>query len=437
MTAIRDKSRRRRLLLACVTALGAFVVVYFANATYHELLLDKVGLSQALVDALGAAAAVLVSFLAQQMLSVARYRDPSYGAENALQHARDETARRLDVATEVSHSLAQVPHLNNILVGQLSAVTTQTESAAFSMVERLQAVDSVVQGLDRCVQTFSQESGEIVDAASARAVRNQQTLVALQGYIHRRLENLGEDRQHVMSALNEAKSLGQFVKLVHDISSQTNLLALNAAIEAARAGEAGRGFAVVADEVRKLAGQTDQAVLKISEGIGRVVSTIEAQFREQLDQSSSDAEDQALRTVADEFDEVSQSYTRLIEHESQSYTRLIEHESRILAAFRESSATLAEMFMETMASVQFQDVTRQQVGHVIEALQRLDEHVLKLADCLADKAAVADVPAMTEQIDRLFESYVMQSQRDEHIRYSGDRAPAAPGAGAGPAVELF
>ena len=426
MTAIRDKSRRRRLLLACVTALGAFVVVYFANATYHELLLDKVGLSQALVDALGAAAAVLVSFLAQQMLSVARYRDPSYGAENALQHARDETARRLDVATEVSHSLAQVPHLNNILVGQLSAVTTQTESAAFSMVERLQAVDSVVQGLDRCVQTFSQESGEIVDAASARAVRNQQTLVALQGYIHRRLENLGEDRQHVMSALNEAKSLGQFVKLVHDISSQTNLLALNAAIEAARAGEAGRGFAVVADEVRKLAGQTDQAVLKISDGIGRVVSTIEAQFREQLDQSSSDAEDQALRTVADEFDEV-----------SQSYTRLIEHESRILAAFRESSATLAEMFMETMASVQFQDVTRQQVGHVIEALQRLDEHVLKLADCLADKAAVADVPAMTEQIDRLFESYVMQSQRDEHIRYSGDRAPAAPGAGAGPAVELF
>ena len=426
MTAIRDKSRRRRLLLACVTAVGAFVVVYFANATYHELLLDKVGLSQALVDALGAAAAVLVSFLAQQMLSVARYRDPSYGAENALQHARDEAARRLDVATEVSHSLAQVPHLNNILVGQLSAVTTQTESAAFSMVERLQAVDSVVQGLDRCVQTFSQESGEIVDAASARAVRNQQTLVALQGYIHRRLENLGEDRQHVMSALNEAKSLGQFVKLVHDISSQTNLLALNAAIEAARAGEAGRGFAVVADEVRKLAGQTDQAVLKISEGIGRVVSTIEAQFREQLDQSSSDAEDQALRTVADEFDEV-----------SQSYTRLIEHESRILAAFRESSATLAEMFMETMASVQFQDVTRQQVGHVIEALQRLDEHVLKLADCLADKAAVADVPAMTEQIDRLFESYVMQSQRDEHIRYSGDRAPAAPGAGAGPAVELF
>lgn len=57
--SIRDKSRRRRFLLASVTAAGAFVVVYFANAAYHELLLDKLGLSQALVDALGAAAAVL------------------------------------------------------------------------------------------------------------------------------------------------------------------------------------------------------------------------------------------------------------------------------------------------------------------------------------------------------------------------------------------
>ena len=77
------------------------------------------------------------------------------------------------------------------------------------------------------------------------------------------------------------------------------------------------------------------------------------------------------------------------------------------------------------------------VGHVIEALQRLDEHVLKLADCLADKASVADIPAMTEQIDRLFESYVMQSQRDEHARHSATPGPAATAGGSGPAVELF
>ena len=195
--SIRDKSRRRRFLLASVTAAGAFVVVYFANAAYHELLLDKLGLSQALVDALGAAAAVLVSFLAQEALSIARYRDATYGAENALHRAREEAAKRREAATAVSDSLAQVPHLNNILVGQLGAVTSQTESAAFGMVERLQAVDAVVQDLDGCVQAFSQESGEIVVAASASAARNQQTLMALQGYI---LKLVREGRTPVQSS---------------------------------------------------------------------------------------------------------------------------------------------------------------------------------------------------------------------------------------------
>lgn len=131
----------------------------------------KTTLSQALVDALGAAAAVLVSFLAQEALSIARYRDATFGAENAIHRARDEAARQREAATAVSESLAQVPHLNSILVGQLGAVTSQTESAAFSIVERLQSVDTVVQDLDHSVQTFSQESGEIVEAASARAAR--------------------------------------------------------------------------------------------------------------------------------------------------------------------------------------------------------------------------------------------------------------------------
>ena len=424
---IRNKSRRRKALLASVTAAGAFVVVYFANSAYHELLLSKFGLSQALVDALGAFAAVLVSFEVHQLLSIARYRDATYGAENALRHAREEAARRVEVAAEVSRSLDDVPHLNSILVGQLNAVTEQTEAAALGMVERLQGVDSVVQDLDGVVQSFSRESSEIVAAANTRAARNQRTLEDLQAYIHRRLANVGEEQEHVMSALAEAKSLSQFVNLVRDISGQTNLLALNAAIEAARAGEAGRGFAVVADEVRKLAGQTDQAVVKINEGIDRVIKTIESKFSAQLDQSISNAEESALHTVAEQFNEV-----------SQSYAELLDHENRILGVFRESSSRLADMFMETMASVQFQDVTRQQIGHVIEALQRLDEHVQKLADCLTDKAAVADIPAMTEQIDRLFESYVMERERDEHQRRSGRSAPAASsGSRNGPAVELF
>lgn len=189
-------------------------------------------------------------------------------------HLKLMSARIRTVLGRMTDSAKPLQKLSDNLSSTSYQLTDALEQQTKDILQVRQATEEV-EGSANDVSSKTQEAHQIVDVTLNTCADAQQSI----HQTHSNLERLNIQAEKATSTTyqlsEQANDVSQMMEEIGGIAEQTNLLALNAAIEAARAGEQGRGFAVVADEVRALSGRTTRATVKIKDSIEAMLNTIE------------------------------------------------------------------------------------------------------------------------------------------------------------------
>ncbi|HFQ5076343.1 TPA: methyl-accepting chemotaxis protein [Vibrio vulnificus] len=255
----------------------------------------------------------------------------SEGFNRFVQSLQDMMLQVSEASQNISSNIVQLNQTaveNEKVLITHSAETDQVVTAITEMSESARSVAENVTQSNRITEGASKEAKQ-----SLEIVNNAVTTVSAL------VNDVEEMSNRIVSMNQDANKISEVLNVIGEISEQTNLLALNAAIEAARAGEQGRGFAVVADEVRALAARTQNSTTEISEMLSKLLDGTSSVV------ASMERTKQQCQSTASKTSEVSNSLNLM----SGSVRDIDDVSTQIAAATEEQSTVAAELSRNMLA----------------------------------------------------------------------------------------
>jgi methyl-accepting chemotaxis protein len=279
--------------------------------------------------------------------------------------------------TSISDTFLQVSEATAVVASASTEISSSTEQMAAGSQEQTSQASEVASAVEEMTRTIVENAknaslaAETARQAKGAAEQGGAVVNETVAGMKRIAEVVNKSAVTVKELGKSSHQIGEIISVIDDIADQTNLLALNAAIEAARAGEQGRGFAVVADEVRKLAERTTKATKEIagmikkiqSDTQGAVTSMEEGTLEVESGISLADKAGASLTEIVD----VSQKLTDMV--------------AQIAAGSEEQSSTSEQISknVEAISSVTNQTASgTQQIARAAEDLNRLTDNLQQL-----------------------------------------------------------
>ncbi|WP_417686230.1 methyl-accepting chemotaxis protein [Roseibium sp.] len=292
----------------------------------------------------------------QTMIEIERLRQEAQEEEERIALEKREATMRL--ADELERTVKSVSDEISVAVHELEGTANSMSATAVQTSERATTVASAATEAATNIQTVAAATEELSSSVLeiSRQVSRAMTETA-------ETRGKAETSTQTVSVLSSAaQRIGDVVRLINDIAEQTNLLALNATIEAARAGEAGKGFAVVASEVKALATQTSKATEDISDLVSQL-------------QNGSDETFTAFKTVVDAISVIDQQVTGIaasVEEQNAVTEEIARNTAGVAAGSEEISVNITDVSLAASQSSASAEQVMSTVGNLSRQAQTLD-----------------------------------------------------------------